>query len=364
MKKTTRLLISLGILIAGLGITYAPGVTPEVVVISGTELQESLRVLESRFREQHPDIKLQIQFQGSQEIVNRYLEDRHDIDPTILIPANGVLLEELQESWQIQYKQDPFYQPPQPIAETLLVAIAWPERGQVLFPNGSFSWDPLVRAMQEGSWEKLGGDAKWGSFDFVMTDPTRSNSGQLTLSLLLADQLKVSVLPLPSDLTTKEDLFTLIRRSVYQPPRSTDTLLQEFITRGPNDADVATVYESIALFRWSQSAASQGKPYQVYYPDPTLKTTPTAAIVRREVSAAEAKAAQRFLDFLLDPEQQAVFVQHGFRPMTAGVDLVQVPNSPWNQRIPGAVVNPSIQILEAPGQDLVSEIQRLWERAR
>jgi ABC-type Fe3+ transport system substrate-binding protein len=322
-------------------------------------------VLESRFREQHPEIKLQIQFQGSQELVNHYLEDRYDVDPTILIPANDILLQDLQERWQIQHQEDsPFYGSPVAIAETLLVAIAWPERGKVLFPNGSFDWDPVVMGMQKKNWQTLGGNPKWGSFDFLMTDPTRSNSGQLTLSLLLADQLKISTLPLASDLTAQADLFTLTRRSVYQPPRSTDTLLREFIARGPNDADVATVYESIALFRWSQSAASQGKLYQVYYPDPTIKTTSTAAIMRRDVSSAEAKAAQRFLDFLLDPEQQAVFVQHGFRPVTPSIDLVQVPNSPWNQRIPGAVVKPAIQVLAAPDQTLVTEIQRLWEEAR
>ncbi|WAN69895.1 hypothetical protein BJP36_38035 [Moorena producens JHB] len=37
--------------------------------------------------------------------------------------------------------------------------------------------------------------------------------------------------------------------SVYQPPYSTDILLQEFIAYGSHDPDVATVYQSIALHR-------------------------------------------------------------------------------------------------------------------
>ena len=32
-----------------------------------------------------------------------------------------------------------------------------------------------------------------------------------------------------------ESLVALIKNSVYQPPRSTNILLQEFITRGAND---------------------------------------------------------------------------------------------------------------------------------
>jgi hypothetical protein len=73
-------------------------------------------------------------------------------------------------------------------------------------------------------------------------------------------------------------LFGLVKRSVYQPPRSTDILLQEFITRGPNDADIGMVYESIALHRWDQSNRIQGRPYEILYLNPTIETVSTAAI--------------------------------------------------------------------------------------
>ncbi len=158
-------------------------------------------------------------------------------------------------------------------------------------------------------------------------------------------------------------LFSLIKKSVYQPPRSTDILLQEFIARGSNDSDVATVYESIALYRWQQSATSQGKPYQIYYLNPTVETTPTAAIVRRDVDDSTANAAKKFLDFLTQPEQQAVLVQYGFRPVNNSVDLKAVPNSPWSKNIPGAEVKPTVQTLPPPNADALGEIQRLWERA-
>jgi hypothetical protein len=43
-----------------------------------------------------------------------------------------------------------------------------------------------------------------------------------------------------------------IKRSEYQPARSSDILLQEFVAKGVNEADIATDYESIALSRWGQ----------------------------------------------------------------------------------------------------------------
>ena len=218
--------------------------------------------------------------------------------------------------------------------------------------------------MEAGNWGEIGGNNNWGSFDFLMTDPTRSNSGQVTLGLWA--QSKLGGRPLSSaglNNPAINALFSVIKRSVYQPPRSTDILLQEFISRGPNDADVATVYESIALYRWQQSAANQGKSYQIYYLDPTIETVSTAAIVRRNVSEGQAKAAQQFLEFLTQPPQQEVFVQYGFRPVNNTVDLQTVANSPWSQTIPGVQINPPGNVIPPPDKQVLTEIQRLWERA-
>lgn len=369
MKQSTKrrsVLASSGIILAALGLAYAPlpGLQQTVVVVSGTELQEPLQALEAKFEQDYPNIQLDLKFQGSQDIVNKYIDDQNDFNPTVLIPANGELLQELGDRWQTQNNSDPFYDAPRAVAKTILVGIAWPERGKQLFPDGRFRWQRVEQAMQAANWAAIGGSSNWGSFDFVTTDPTRSNSGQLTLSLWAQSRLGGGTL---SDTKLSnpaiQPLFSLIKRSVYQPPRSTDILLQEFIARGPNDADIATVYESIALNRWPESATTQGQPYQIYYLDLTIETTSTAAIVRRDVSAGTARAARQFLEFLIQPPQQAVFVQHGFRPVRHGVDLKTVPDSPWNRNIPGVEISPIGQVMPPPDPQVLTEINRLWERA-
>lgn len=366
MANGSKMIASVGIAIASLGLAYAPlpGVNKSITVVSGSELQEPLAVLETRFEAANPNIDLQIEIQGSQDMVNRYLDDQNDFTPTVLIPANGQLLEELAQRWATQVGGEPFYEAPQPIAKTMLVAVVWPERGQALFPNGNFNWLRLEEALTKGAWSELGGNSDWGSFDFVTTDPSRSNSGQLTLTLWSQEKLGAQPLNL-ANLNTPPvgDLFGMVKKSVYQPPRSTDILLQEFIARGPNDADVAMVYESIALFRWEQAGQSQGKPYQVYYLNPTIETVSTAAIARRDVSGGEANAGQQFIDFLTAPEQQEVFVQHGFRPVNSQVDLQNVPNSPWSKNIPGVELQPSVQATNPPERELINEVIRLWQRA-
>jgi ABC-type molybdate transport system substrate-binding protein len=364
-SKPSKILTSVAIIITALGLTYIPipGLQKTVVIVSGTELQEPLQQLEAKFEQANPNIKLELKFQGSQEIVNNYLDQKNNFQPTILIPANGEILTQLSDRLRATNQTEPFYDSPRPLAKTLLVGIAWPERGKILFPNGRFQWSQLEQAMQAASWGKVGGSSNWGSFDFVTTDPTRSNSGQLTLHLWTQSKLGGTINANSFNDSSIQTLFSLIKKSVYQPSRSTDILLQEFIVRGLNDADVATVYESIALYRWQQSAASKGRPYQIYYLDPSIETTATAAIVRRDVDEGTAKAAKQFLDFLTQPEQQAVFVQYGFRPVNNHVDLKTVPNSPWSQNIPGAEIKPSVTILPPPDIKTITEIQRQWERA-
>ncbi|MFP3435665.1 hypothetical protein SB781_38545, partial [Paraburkholderia sp. SIMBA_061] len=62
------------------------------------------------------------------------------------------------------------------------------------------------------------------------------------------------------------------------------------------------------------------------------------------------------------PEQQAIFIQYGFRPAISGIDLSSVPNSPWGHNIPGAAINPQNQVLSTPNSQELAEIQRLWQR--
>ncbi len=362
-RLTRRAFLSSAIILAALGLAYAPlpGISQSIVIVSGTELQDPLQALETQFEQAHPNIQLDLKFQGSQDIVNNYIDDKNDFTPTVLIPANAESLTELEERWQAQNSNDAaFYNEPQAIAKSVLVGIAWSDRGKILFPDGRFDWQRLRSALQQGNWEAIGGDPTWGSIDLVLSDPARSNSGQLALGLWAASEaggLDVGRLNSPAIAS----LFKLAKQSVYNPPRSTDILLQEFITRGPNDADVAVVYESIALHRWQQSMTTQGKPYQIYYIDPTVETVSTAVIPRRNVSQSAANAAQQFLEFLNQPEQQAVFVQHGFRSVNPSLDLRSVPNSPWSQPIPGVEVNPP-GVNPTPDRNTLTEIIRLWQR--
>jgi ABC-type molybdate transport system substrate-binding protein len=365
-NSSVKQITSIGIILASLGITYLLpifGLKNTVTIVSGSELKEVLETMEKKFEEKNPHINLLLKFEGSQDIVTNFIDEKNDFKPTILIPANSELITELETKLKAQGETDIFYDTPKAIAKTMLVAIAWEERGKILFPDNKFSWQKLETALQTKSWDKLGGKKEWGSFDFITTDPTRSNSGQLTLSLWAKSQLNQNNL-IVNDINKPEisKLFQLIKNSVYQPPRSTDILLQEFIARGKNDADVATVYESIALHRWLQAKENQKQGYQIYYPNPTIETIIMGAIVKKNISKSEAKAGEKFMNFLTENEQQIIFAEYGLRPII-NLDLKSLPNTPWNQNIQGVEINPSININSAPNSEIMNEIQKIWYRS-
>jgi ABC-type molybdate transport system substrate-binding protein len=359
--------LSIAMIAVALGLAYAPipATQHSVIVVSGSELQEPLQKIMQQFQQQHPETQLTLKTQGSLDMVNQFIDRKNDFEPTILIPANGELLKDLEARWKTQNSSAAFYDTPLPIAKTRLVAIAWTERGKALFPDGKFRWERIEQAMQSQNWGRFGGNAAWGSFDFKMTDPARSNSGQLTLGLWLESKLKQSTLS-TADLSTPvaQSLVSLVKRSVYQPPRSSDVLLQEFVAKGANEADIATDYESIALYRWTQSKTSQSQPYQIYDLSPTVETTLTAAIARRNVDEGTAKAAQTFLNALTQPAYQSILVQYGFRPINSSVQVETVAGSPWQQNTPGAQAKPATAAIAPPPLQTLQEIGRLWERAQ
>ncbi|ABW27054.1 substrate-binding domain-containing protein [Acaryochloris marina] len=367
VKSQRSLYISLAIIAASLGLTFYPLPDDQVqtlVVVSGSELEPPLKKLIETFHQQQSKIRIDLKVQGSLDMVNRFIDDRNDFQPTVLIPANQDTLKRLEQRWTAQSSGPAFYGDPTPVAKTRLVAITWPARGKALFPDGKFSWNRLETAMKAQQWGSFGGSANWGSFDFVMTDPTRSNSGQMTLSLWLSHKLQTSSLQ-AADLNSPiaQSAVSTLKRSIYQPARSSDILMQEFVVRGANDADIITNYESVALNRWEESKVTQGQPYQIYEINPTVENKPTAAIVRRQVDEPTAQKAQDFIDYLSQPAQQKILIEYGFRPVHPDVKLEENATALWKQDT-GIALKPKAQVMDSPTVPVLKEVGRLWERSQ
>jgi hypothetical protein len=332
---TRRRLLSLGIGVVALVLAAAPlpGLRRPLLVSVGSELEASLRRLEPAFERQEGAIDLRWQVEGSQDMVNNHLEPGPE-RPRVLIPANLELLEQFEARSTAMGHGQPFTGRPTPIARTRLVAVIWPERAQRLFPDGRFSWTRLRAAVAAGQWGGLGAPAAWGSFDLRATDPLRSNSGQLLLALWSLGR---------NDATAVQSL----RRAIYRPARSTDILLREFISGGPNEGDLAFVYEAGAVERAPEAAQRWPGGYKVLVPDPTMEVVSAAAVLRGPATGGQADG-ERLVAFLTGPRGQELLRAAGYRPASGQG------GGPEGQRG---------RLLPPPSESEREELQRQWQRA-
>lgn len=334
---TRRRLLSLGILAGALVVATAPlpGLRRPLLVSIGSELEASLRLLEPAFERREGGIDLRWQVEGSQDMVNSNLEPRPD-RPRVLIPANQDLLGQLEARATSMGQPPPFTNRPTPIARARLVAVVWPERAKRLFPDGRFSWERLHAAVAAGQWRALGGPAAWGSFDLRATDPLRSNSGQMLLALWNRGH---------GDAAS----FQALRRAIYRPARSTDVLLREFISGGPNDGDLAFVYEPGALARAPEAGQRWPGGYRLLVPDPTMEVVQAAAVLRGQASGRAADG-ERLVAFLAGPQGQAILRDTG-----AGQRQASEPG--------GGAAGQRARLVPLPSQSERDELLRQWQRA-
>jgi len=337
-KITRRRALSLGLATTAVALAAAPLpiLRRTLLVAVGSELEEPLRRLKLLFERRHPGIELQWRVQGAQDMVTQNLEGGPE-RARVLIPSNQDQLRAFQEAQAAQAAQGAaggFSGSPRPIARTLLVAVAWPERAARLFPQGRFSWARLRQAAAAGQWGALGAPAAWGSVDLRTTDPLRSNSAQLTLALWCREQ-------------PGAESVAVLKRAVYRPARSTDILLREFISGGPNDGDLAMVYEAAALMRAGEARQRWPGGYRLLVPDPTIEIVLAAAVLRGEAQGSEADG-QRLVEFLTGAEAQTLLRSLGFRgPDGRG----------------GSREGDGVRRLPSPTRPQLDDLLRQWQQA-
>ena len=103
---------------------------------------------------------------------------------------------------------------------------------------------------------------------------------------------------------------------------STGTYMKDIIAYGPSVYDLVAVYESVAIENF-ENAIGKYSALRVYYPPATIVSDHPFCILDAEwVDEEERQAAQKFIDFLLQPEhQQLALNKYGYRPSEASISL-------------------------------------------
>ncbi len=203
-----------------------------------------------------------------------------------------------------------------------MVFVMWQDRRDAYIKKyGKVSFKTIGQAMQEtGGWETIAGQPGWGRFKFGHTEPSRSNSGLLTL-VLMAYEFAGKERGLTLEDVAQQRFLEWLRsfeQAVARPggslTHSTGTLMREMVLRGPSQYDCLLVYENLAIDYLAVRPRHWGE-LHVDYPEPNIWNEHPYYILDVPWSTqAQRAAAADFLAFLMSEPIQRRALEHGFRP--------------------------------------------------
>ncbi len=354
----------------GSGSAAPPPAGVEISMLYSSEKKDWIDAAAAAFQKLHPEIKLTLKAQGSIALAQAIVDGKEK--PTIVSPADTLVLNLLVSDWQTKNKSDLFAtsgdDAPAPLVITPLVFVAWEDRAEVLLKasGGVISWKAIHKAVTSNEgWPAIKGKSEWGFVKLGHTDPTQSNSGlQALLSMTLEHYGKATGLEVGDVLKPKyQEYIKGLEKGVPKFEVSTGQFMTDMIRFGPSKYDVAVVYENLAI---SQIENAQGRwgTLKIYYPATTLWSDHPVAVTKGDwVTPAQKAAAKVFLDYLKSRPAQEQALAFGFRPADPTVPLKTADaKNPFTRLAAQGVkldINPMAQ---PPDGQVVRNLMMMWTR--
>jgi serine/threonine-protein kinase len=319
-------------LVAGTG---DPGAV-EIHIAYGTEKQKWLEEAALAFAKTPAGgrIKVSLHGMGSVEGAQAVLDGPSPVPIHVWSPASSAYRDLFEQEWHSSHSNNPIARS-ENLALTPMVFVMWRDRREAYIKKyGKVNFKTVGQAMHElAGWRSIAGQAGWGRFKFGHTDPTRSNSGLLTL-VLMAYEFVNKERGLTLDDVAQQQFLDWLRsfeQAVARPGgsliNSTGTLMREMVLRGPSQYDCLLVYENLAI-DYLSSARDRWGELHVDYPEPNMWNEHPYYILDVPWSnETERTAAAEFLAFLMSKPIQGKALEHGFRPGNPDIS-VRFPESP------------------------------------
>lgn len=266
---------------------------------------------------------IRVDYRGSRDGFREILDGKSQ--PVIWNPADVYWPQKLSAAWGDTKLRAAKYQgedaeslapaEKEVIASTYLVMVMRPDRARIFQAamgkseyNGK-TWK-LLRDIAVNGWASVGGPTEWGKLKLIHTNPILSNSGTVSLALMLAeyrnDGHATATAQSPGFLNFMGDIERSMSGSA---PETTSNVMKAFLDSGANAPDVAICYEVNAVDK-----INDGERIQIVYPSPTIRVQFPARILKASwVDATQDADARAFLIYLNSPQVQEQLIAIGFR---------------------------------------------------
>jgi ABC-type Fe3+ transport system substrate-binding protein len=314
-------------------------------------------------------IELQMEKMGSREM---YLEVLNGtFEPDLISPASSLQISILEDLSKAKFGSPLVVMKDlencRPVVTTPLVLVAWADRADALWgdnPNGNL-WLRLHAALVSKDGWAAYGHPEWGYIKFGHTDPTSSNSGFMTLLLMSYNYYSKSGGLNESDILSNPEFqawMQTFEASVPEFGSSTGTYMRDIVAYGPSRYDMVAVYEATAIEQLENAIGRYGE-LRVYYPPATVLSDHPFCVIQADwVTPEKAEAARLFIDYLTRRDAQEIaMLNHGFRPVDAGIPLDQA-GSPFVQYAANGVQLSYPPEVEIPPGNVLDTLLTFWIR--
>ena len=242
-----------------------------------------------------------------------------------------------------------------------VIIAMWKPMAQAMgWPDKAIGWGDILEIAQSGEGWKKFGKPQWGKFRFGHTHPEFSNSGLISLlAEVYAANGKTRGLT-REDVAKPETATYLeeIEQAVVHYGSSTGFFGKTMFNNGPSYLSAAVMYENMVIEATRGDYDLSMEVVAVYPKEGTFWSDHPCGVVNADWNDEEhRKAAQTFIDYLLEKPQQERAMEFGFRPAD-----VQVPLAAPIDEAHGVNPKEPKTTLAVPGAEVMDDILKLWNK--
>lgn len=334
--------------------------TLEISVVSGftkkTWLDEAVTAFNAQsVRIGGKSVVVKASYANSGDALREIQEGR--LKPTLWSPADGSWFTQANEWWKGQTNKEIFPSSKALVNVPLVIAM-WEPMARALGWPKPIGWADLARLSNDSLGWARHGHPEWGRFTWGHPHPDSALGFQTMVCIAYAVTGKTSGL-------TVDDLrnpavrarLTELERSVEHYGMSSRWIDEFMRAKGPAYLSAAAQYENNVL---EGNFASGNKPFPlvcIYPKEGTVFNENPISIPEADwVSSEQREAGQKFIEFLLAPEQQKGAVMKGLRP--AG--RTDAPGGLFTVANGVAEALPPFPAFEVPSPGILSRVRDLW----
>lgn len=287
--------------------------------------------------------------------------------PTVWSPGDQSWVDTANQTWRDRHGKPLVSEACAPTVYAPIGFAMWRPMAEALgWPDQPISWDDLANLSADPEGWKTLGHPEWGTFKFGHTHPDFSNVGLLMMTALAYSiEDKTNGLT-PDEVYSQEvvDAFARVEQNTFHYGIQSRPLMQLLAQRGPTYLHAVTSSEAETLKTNAEFKDQLRFPLVFIFPGKGTfwSEQPYCILDGDWVTDEQKQAAEIFLDYILERDQQALAVANYVRPVDTSIPLT-APLDLDNGTDP-SVTRDKVPALESPSSEVALAVKDVFHQTK